>query len=276
MTATSRLTTLFTLGVSVVVAMACGSSAGPGAAASTPPATSSVVAATPPATASSCPTAAPRAQPTPIAPLPTPVAAFVGTGGNQIFARVESVDVSGQQVTVTFPRGSTGTGSNTASPAQTPGPATWQATLRVTAASVLQQLATTSVSLAMPIEPTATILPLAPGAPAVTAKSGVVVMGLDACKLEVRQPATLAQSAPAGAGEWVLAAAVGKAFGPGSTVVAAEVKPLPLGDLKPGDLLAGVSGPLLFGLTFSGTAPNLVLTRLLRACKDDPCPRLSP
>ena len=128
--------------------------------------------------------------------------------------------------------------------------------------------------LAAPVESTATTLKLVAGAPAVTARSGLVVVGLDACKLEVLQPATLAQSAVAGAGEWVLTGHVTKAFPAGAAVIVTEVKPIPLGDLKPGDLLSGIGGPFLFALAFSGTAPNFVLTRLLRACQDDPCPRL--
>lgn len=190
----------------------------------------------------------------------------------QVLARVEAVDLAVGQLTVTFPRSSTGGAS--AIPGGTPAPRSWQATLRVTSASLLQQVATTRVSLAAPVESTATTLKLVSGAPAVTARSGLLVVGLDECKLEVLQPATLAQSAAAGAGEWVLTGQLTKAFPAGAAVIVSEVKPIPLGEIKGGDLLSGIGGPFLFGLAFSGTAPNFVLTRLLRACQDDPCPRI--
>jgi hypothetical protein len=215
-----------------------------------------------------CPTATTRPAPTPAAALPTPVGAFTGkNGGNIVFALVESVDLPAQQLTVTFSNFSTGGLPSGAPP-------TARASLRVTSASVLQQVAARSIPLAAGLTASSTTLPLSAGAPAIAAKAPVVVIGTDECRLEVRQPANVNQAAPAGASEWILAAPFGRVFSAEARVVVPEVKTLALGDLKPGDLLSGTSGPLLFGLVFSGSAPDFVLTRLLRACKDDPCPRL--
>ncbi|MDQ2912260.1 MAG: hypothetical protein M3T56_03285 [Chloroflexota bacterium] len=250
-----------------VVSLACGSAVPTGVSTGAPTSSSEPTLSSP--AGNPCPTANPRPGPTTAAPLRTPVGAFAGkNGGSVVFAIVESVDAGAQLFVVTFPNSSTGGLAAGAPP-------TVRATLRVTSASVLQQVAARKTRLVAGLTPASMALPLGPGAPAVPAKAPVVLIGVDECGLEIQHTATVNQAAAAGSTEWALAAPLGRAFPAGANVVVAEVKALQLSDLQSGDTLIGTSGQLLFGLVFVGSAPDFVLTRLLRACKDDPCPRLA-
>lgn len=197
----------------------------------------------------------------------TPIATFTGsTGTSAVFALVESVDMGGATLTAVFPRASTG-GASAADPPS------WRVTLRITGASVVQKVATTFVPLADAVGPAATTLTFKAAAPAVAAKAPAILLSTDECGLEVRQSVTITQAAAAGAREWTMAAPLGRALSANTSAVIAELKPLALADLNPGDLLVGPGSGATFGLVFNGSAPNFVLTRLVRECKDDPCPR---
>ena len=258
--------------------VSCGSTARPESAADASPSNASSSSATvaavaassvPPSSAtvpsaSVCPpVAAPVINPAP----PTPIAAFAGTnGGSKVFAVIESVDLAGMRLTVTFSNSSTGGLPSGAPP-------TLRATLRVTTASRMQDVVPSRLPLAGAVAASATRLALGPGAPAMPAKGQVFVVSLDACQVAVvRQAATLAQAAPAGATEWVLTVPIGKEFPTGSYVVVSAFKPIQLADLRPGDLLVSGNPAVPFGLVFTGAGSDLVLTRLIRACYAVPCP----
>ena len=98
-------------------------------------------------------------------------------------------------------------------------------------------------------------------------------MSLDACQVAfARQAANIGQPAAAGATEWILAAPLGKEFPAEAFVVVSAFKAIGLPDLRPGDLLASGNPAMPFGLVFTGGGGDAVLTRLIRACYDVPCP----
>jgi hypothetical protein len=57
----------------------------------------------------------------------------------------------------------------------------------------------------------------------------------------------------------------------GSFVVVSAFKAIQLADLRPADPLVSGNPYAPFGLVFAGAAPDLVLTRLIRACYAVPC-----
>jgi hypothetical protein len=119
------------------------------------------------------------------------------------------------------------------------------------------------------------MLALGPGTPAVLAKAAVVIAIADDCGRRTMVAAEVATAAPAGAREWTLAAAVGRYIPAGALAIVTQLRTIALADLRAGDVLAApTANTLVFGLAFSGAAPNLTLTRLVRVCRDDPCPRL--
>ena len=273
MSAFVRSTVLW-LGLALL-ATACGSAAAPAAAsnASGVVGASSTGTATNPASVlpsvSTCPALASPAPASSRPAMPTPIAAFTGrNGASKVFAVVESIEAEAQRLTVIFPNSSTGGLPSGAA-------LTARATLRVTADSLLQHVAAVAAPLSAAIDAGANRLPLGPNAPAVAAKTSVVVLSVDECKVAVRQPATVAQAAAAGSAEWVLAAPLGRSFPTGSKVILSQLMPLRLADLRAGDLLLSDHPSQFFGLAFTGAAPDFVLTRLVRVCSDDPCPPLS-
>lgn len=182
-----------------------------------------------------------------------------------MFAFVESVDVAGQRITVTFPNSSTGGLATFAAPGA-------RVTVRVTSGSVLQQIVAYEIPLTAPVPVAGTKLVIADGAPAQPARAPVIVIGLDTCGgITSTVRTTLTQAVVAGSNEWTITTALGTLL-PQGAVISSALAPLALSDLKEGDVLVGSSGPLLFGLVFSGRAPDYVLTRLLRACRHEPCP----
>jgi hypothetical protein len=224
-----------------------------------------VVTASPAPTTTACPSPTPRLAAR-LAPLPTPVAAFAGdNGGSKVFAIVESVDVAGQRITFTFAdSGTSGLGTAAA--------LTARATLRVTSSSVLQQIVAHEIALTAPVLVAGTRLAIADGAPALPARAPVIVIGLDGCgAVTSTVRTTLTQAVAAGTKEWTIATALGTLL-PRGAVICSETVPLALSDLKEGDVIAGPGGALIFGLLFDGRAPDYVLTRLLGACRQDPCP----
>jgi hypothetical protein len=190
---------------------------------------------------------------------------FAGSAGSPLFAYVEAIDLTTRRITVTYPRAATG--------GATDGRVS-RATVRVTDTSVLQQVVTTSVTLSRAVDIGATTLSLGAGAPAARARAEVTLVSHDACGAEVRQTVVLAETADAGAGDWILNAPVPLAVPTGSMALIAEVKPLALADLAVGDVLSS-AGTIQFGLMFTGTPDNYVVTRLLRSCKSDFCPTLA-
>lgn len=236
----------------------------PSSAVATATVASSVAPSQPPTVTSACPSAGAVARTA--APPPTPIAPFGGSGGSKMSAAIESVDPTARRITVTFSNSSTGGLASDA-------PRSFRATLRVTGSSVMQDVVTSRLPLAAAVARTETKIALSPGAPAMPAKAQVFIVSLDACQaVVVRQPATLAQPAAAGAAEWSLAAPVGTAFPAGAFVVVSAFKSIQFADLRPGDPLLSANPSAPFGLVFSGAAPDFVLTRLIRACYDVPCP----
>ena len=261
-----------------VMCAAPGPSAGPasdafasGSPTNSPPGSASAAAAvvgstpTPAPAMTACPSPARRAAALPD-PRPGSVAPFAGeSGASKVFAFVESVDLAGQRITLTFPNSSTGG-------LATPAAANSRVTVRVTSASMLQQIVASEIPLTAPVPVASTKLAVANGAPALPARAPVVVIGLDACGVITSTVRTmLTQAVAAGSAEWTIATALGTLL-PQGAVVSSALVPLALSDLKEGDVLAGPGGTLIFGLVFSGRAPDYVLTRLLRACRHDPCP----
>jgi len=245
-------------------APATGSPASPVASASS---AAAVVGGTPTSapTSTACPSPARRSAALPDQ-RPGSVAPFAGeNGASKVFAFVESVDVAGQRITLTFPNSSTGG-------LATPAASTSRVTVRVTSASVLQQVVVYEIPLTAPVPVAGTKLVIADGAPAQPARAAVVVIGLDACgAITSTVRTTLTQAVAAGGHEWTIATPLGTLL-PQGAVVSSALVPLALSDLKEGDVLVGPGGSLIFGLVFSGRAPDYVLTRLIRACRHDPCP----
>lgn len=69
-------------------------------------------------------------------------------------------------------------------------------------------------------------------------RAQLFVVSLDAWQVAVvRQAATLAEPAPFGAAEWVLATPIPRESPSGSFVVVSAFKAIQLADLRPGDLL---------------------------------------
>lgn len=204
-------------------------------------------------------------------PMRTPIGTFEGAAGASVgLAVVEAVDVPAATITVVFPRTSTG-GSVSGTPSA-------RARLRVTPSSLMQELGTVSTPLAGTASADAKVLALAAGAPAVAAKTAIVLASPDVCGGSALQPAEVSQSAPANSPEWALTGPIGRALPAGSSAISTQLRTLRLADLHAEDLLVGPGGAggLTFGLTFSGAAPNFTLTRLIRRCTDDPCPRYTP
>lgn len=274
------LVRLVTLALAAIFGVMCGT-AGPsspasegfasGSPASGPIGSAPAVAATvgtpptPAPTLTACPSPARRAAALPSRPTGS-VAAFAGeNGASKVVAFVESVDLAGQRITLTFPNSSTGG-------LATPAAAISRVTVRVTSASVLQQVVASEMPLTAPVPVAGTKLTIASGAPALPARAPVVVIGLDQCGVitsTVRT--TLTQPVAAGSTEWTIATPLGTLL-PTGAVVSSALVPLALSDLNEGDVLVGSGGALIFGLVFSGRAPDYVLTRLLRPCRHDPCP----
>jgi hypothetical protein len=129
------------------------------------------------------------------------------------------------------------------------------------------------IALSGPVPIAGATLALARSGPALPARAAVVVLGVDACRvITTTVRTTLTQAVAAGSREWTISTPLGTAL-PQGTVVYSQLLPLALSDLKEGDALLGPGGSsLLFGLVFEGRAPDFTLTRLLRACRESPCP----
>lgn len=212
-----------------------------------------------------CTTPTARPSRSPIVPL-LPIVDFTrANGGSAKLGSIELLDAATQTLTIVYPNITTG--------GLPPGaPASFRVTVRVTDASVLQQVSAVAVPLTAAGTFGKPTFRVRADGPALPAKAPVVVVNIDRCGIETgRYSTTLAEAVPAGASEWTVTNAPGFDAGVGSKVVYSVIKPLAFAELKVGDALTGTPGHLA-SAEFTGNPPTYTLVRLTRACLDDACP----